>query len=134
MLQTKCQKTIEAAQNSGRRSDMNTKQIVWQFFQHTIMKYGKLQGKNTLDFTTLMSLIRKFAQVYDNRTAKNYIDCMMDNGWLVPQELNPFDIMGSFVVSSVWKYKRTTWTINENAQYDLIDEDKALAEFLKGEN
>jgi hypothetical protein len=111
---------------------MNTKQIVWQFFNGTIMKLNK-QGKKTLGFKELMTLIRRFAQVYDNRTAKNYIDCMMDNAWLVPKEENPFDIMGSFVVTSVWKYKRITWIINENAQYDLIDEDKALAAFLKGE-
>src|SRR3989337_760552 len=111
---------------------MNTKQIVWTFVNRTILKLAK-KGKKTLDFKELMTLIRKFAQVYDNRTAKNYIDCMMDNGWLIPNEENPLDIMGSFVVTSVYKYRKITWAVNENAQFDLIDEDKILAEFLKGE-
>ena len=112
---------------------MNTKQIVWIFFNGTILKLAK-KGKKTLDFKELMTLIRKFAQVYDNRTAKNYIDCMRDNGWLVPQEENPYEILGSFNVTSVWKYKPIHWLINENAQYDLIDEDKALAEFLTSDD
>jgi hypothetical protein len=111
---------------------MNTKQIVWQFFNRTILTLNK-KGKKTLDFKELMTLIRKFAQVYDNRTAKNYIDCMVDNGWIVPQEENPYDIMGSFVVTSVWKYRRITWIINENAVYDLVNEDEVLAQFLKSE-
>lgn len=58
---------------------------------------------------------------------------MMDNCWLVPNEMNPLDILGSFAVTSVYKYKRITWTVNENATFDLIDEEKELAEFLKSE-
>jgi len=112
---------------------MNTKQIVWQFFNKVILRLAQ-KGKKTLDFTELMTLIRKFGQVYDNRTAKNYIDCMVDNGWLVPNEENPLDILGTFVVTSVYKYKRITWTINEKAEYDLVDENTVLAQFLKSDD
>lgn len=112
---------------------MNTKQITWQFFTRIILKLAKTHGKKTLDFDELMTLLKQFGHIYDPRTMRNYIDCMLSNGWLGLKEENPLDVLGTYVVNSVWKYKRMTFIINENAQYDPIDEDKALAEWLKGE-
>jgi len=109
---------------------MNTKQIVWRFFNNYILKIAK-KGQKTLDFTALMFLLHKFGNVYDNRSAKNYIDCMVDNAWLIPNEANPLDILSPYVVTSVYKYRRITWTINENATFDLIDEDKILDQLIK---
>ena len=68
---------------------MNTKDIVWKFFNNTLLNLSK-KGMKEINFEQLMTLIRRVAKVYDNRTAKNYIDCMMDNKWIISKEENPF--------------------------------------------
>lgn len=109
---------------------MKTKDIVWKFFNNTLLKLAKKDMKE-VNFQQLMTLIRSVAKVYDNRTAKNYIDCMMDNNWIISNEENPFDIVGRFVVTSVYKYKYTTWTINENPEYESVSTEEILEEILK---
>jgi len=93
-----------------------------------------------INFEDLMELIRKIAKVYDNRTAKNYIDCMIDNEWLIPKydnphfDGNPYDVIGTFVITSVFKYRKVTWEINEEAKYDNVDEETILKEILEKNN
>lgn len=115
---------------------MNTKQIVWQFFQKYLVNVvAKQLGQTELTFDQLMFLLHKFAHVYDNRTCKNYIECMIDNGWLIPD--NPetiYDIFGKHVVTSLYKYRHTKFTIDINATYDLINEDQIIAEYFKNQN
>lgn len=111
---------------------MNTKQIVWQFFCMYILKaMYKNRNVKVLTYDQLMNLITVFGKVYDNRSAKHYIDCMVQNGWLIQNEANPLDILGAYVVTSVQKYKHMTWTINDKATFDLVDEEKILDQILK---
>lgn len=111
---------------------MNTKQIVWDFFQRYCIElaYKKL-GQKTLSFDELTSMIKTFGKVWDNRTAKNYIDCMLQNGWLTGDNIGLYDILGKNVVNSVFKYKRTTFTINPEAKFDIMNEEQILAQILK---
>jgi hypothetical protein len=110
---------------------MNTKQVVWNFFQKNVLAPSKNSTKKTINFIELMTLIHNNGHVYDNRTAKNYIDCMVDNGWLIsPEPINPLENYGQFAITSVYRYKRTTWQINENATFESENEDKILKEIF----
>lgn len=98
---------------------------MWNLFQTVILEVAKV-GKKELNFSELMEIIRKVGQVYDNRTAKNYIDCMIDNNWLIQKSANPLDVLGSFVVTSVYKYKSMTWKINETAKFDSLTKEDVI--------
>lgn len=113
---------------------MNTKRYVWLFFNKVLLRLNA-KGKREVTFSEMILLLHKFANVYDNRTKKNYIDCMLDNGWIMPKSDDPniYDILGQNVVTSIYKYRRMTWIINEEAQYDLIDEEAILNAFLKSD-
>lgn len=111
---------------------MNTKQIVWDFFQRYCIElaYKKL-GQKTLKFDELMEMIKRFGHVYDTRSSKNYIDCMVQNGWLTGDNIGMYDFLGKNVVNTVFKFKRTTFTINPEAKFDMVNEEEILAQILK---
>jgi hypothetical protein len=96
---------------------MNTSQITWKFFNEVLLEYAKIS--DVIGFDHLVSLIRKIGKVYDNRTVKSWIDCMQNNFWLTPIEPNPHDILGQYVVTSLYKYRQTKWKINKNAKYNF---------------
>lgn|GEM_PF-4473308 len=116
----------------GRDQTMNTKQIVWDFFQRYCIElaYKKL-GQKTLKFDELMEMIKRFGHVYDTRSAKNYIDCMVQNGWLIGDNIGMYDLLGKNVVNTVFKFKRTIFTINPDAKLDMVNEEEILAQILK---
>jgi len=111
---------------------MNTKQIVWDFFQRYCIQLAfKKLNQKTLTFDQLTSMIKTFGKVWDNRTAKNYIDCMCQNGWLIPDNLEIYEILGKNVINSIYKYKRTIFTITENVTFDITNEEETLSQLLK---
>jgi hypothetical protein len=108
---------------------MNTKEIVWKLFKEWILEIAK-KGKKTLDFYELLHILHVCGEVYDNRTAKNYIECMMNNHWLIPDDNNLLPLLVSS--TSVYKYKRVKWTINEQATYNGVTKDEILSQITSG--
>jgi len=107
---------------------MNTKEIVWKLFKEWILEVATKYGKKTLDFYEVIHILRVCGEVYDNRTMKNYIECMMSNHWLIPDEDNLLPLLAS--CTSIYKYKRVKWTINEQATYNGISKDEILSQIL----
>jgi len=94
---------------------LNTKEISWKLFQEWILEVAK-KGKKTLTFDELVYIVNQCAHVYDNRTLKNYIECALDNRWLIPEGENLLAFLTSS--TSVYKYKRIKFQINEQATFE----------------
>lgn len=107
---------------------MNTKEITWKLFNEWILELPK-KGKKTLDFYELTHILRVCGEIYDNRTMKNYIECMMNNMWLVPDDNNLLPLFTSS--TSIYKYKQVKWTINEQATFKGMSKEEILAQILK---
>ena len=109
---------------------MNTKEISWKLFQEWILEVAK-KGKKTLTFDELVYIVNQCAHVYDNRTLKNYIECALDNRWLIPEGENLLAFLTSS--TSVYKYKRIKFQINEQATFEGRTKDEILSRILNGE-
>lgn len=107
-----------------------TKDIVWQLFTNWMLDVAK-QGKKTLTFDELLYIINQAGHVYDNRTCKNYLECCLNNKWLTIEGEN---LLGFFSAStSIYKYKRIVFHINEEASFEGRSKEEILGELLKGD-
>lgn len=104
-----------------------TKIMVWKLFNEWILEVAK-KGKKTLTFDELLYVINQAGHVYDNRTCKNYVECCLNNKWLTVEGEN---LLGFFSAStSIYKYKRIIFAINEEATFEGRTKDEILGELL----
>jgi hypothetical protein len=121
---------------------MNTKQYVWRFFNLSLRQLAQ-KGLKQVTFKEMCELLQRIGNVYDNRTMKNYIDCMIDNGWVTEDNsenvYNPLSIftdskslMIDYGATSncIIIYKYTKFNTNENAKYDGIETKDILEDII----
>jgi|WetSurMetagenome_2_1015567.scaffolds.fasta_scaffold73561_4 hypothetical protein len=122
---------------------MNTKQYVWQFFNSTLRILAN-DNCSTIDFKDMCMLLKNYANIYDNRSLKNYIDCMVNNQWVTednstnplnPQGLitNPESLLYEYSKSfnCITIYRNTKFIINKDAKYDKPNPQDLLNQIIK---
>ena len=78
-----------------------------------------------------MFIVNQAEGKYDNRTLKNYVECLLNNGWLFieGETLLPF-----FTAStSIFKYKRIKFRINPDGKAEGRKKEDVLNEILQDE-
>jgi hypothetical protein len=120
---------------------MNTKQYVWQFFNSTLRVLAQEECAS-IDYEDMCILLKNYANIYDNRSLKNYIDCLINNKWVIEDNdtnpLNPHGLITNpespiYMKSSncITMYKHTKFLINKEAEYEKIDPNEVLNQILK---
>jgi hypothetical protein len=122
---------------------MNTKQCAWLFFNSTLRILAQSECSK-IDFQEMCMLLKNNANIYDNRSLKNYIDCIVNNQWVTedndenplnPQGLitNPESPLYEYSKSSncITIYKHTKFIINKNAQYEKANPQDLLNQIIK---
>jgi hypothetical protein len=119
---------------------MNTKMYVWQFFNATLRVLAQ-KDCATIDYEDMCILLKNYANIYDNRSLKNYIDCMINNKWIsednTANPLNPHGLITNpespiymKSINCITIYKHSKFIINKDAQYEKENPNEVLNQIL----
>lgn len=116
---------------------------VWRFFNSSLRILAQMDLK-TIEFKEMCKLLQSIGNVYDTRTMKNYIDCMITNKWVTednsenplnPNSLltNPESPLYNYANSNncIAIYKNTKFHINKDAQYDSVQPKDILEQYIR---
>ena len=122
---------------------MKTTNIVWGFF-NTSLKLLAQGNKTSVDYEEMCYLLRTIGKVYDNRTLKNYIDCMLQNKWISEENsenpLNPNSVLTDSESplfnyansrANLCIYKNSTFKIDKDTTFDTVKPRDIIEEMLK---